>query len=419
MLQALGRLAAVFGSGRPSGDDGRLWGRPALGLQARSGVPVTSASVLQLDVVQAVLENIGGAISTLPVVVFRRAEDGTRTIDRAHPLHTLLNDRPNRWQTAQEFKDDAIRHLAFHRNAYARIVGEGAVPVAALEPIHPERVTRIERDGQGRTYYTVAGLGGAPAEILRDDLMWHLRRAPLTVDGLRGLSVVETGRETFGRAIGVREYGDDFFANGGASGGVLEHPGRFADKAAQDQFLETWREGGTGRNRHRDRLLLNGVKYSPLSVKNNEAQFLETIANSDIQVCRLWNMPPHRIGILDRATLSNIEQQSIDYVVYTLAPWICGFEQGAERDLAFDLDGAGGVSVEINVAGLLRGDLTARYKAYAQGRQWGWLSVNEIRKLENMNSIGGDGDTYLQPKNMGDAADGPDDDGGSPLTPRE
>lgn len=406
MLETLGRIAtALTGRSRPPEHENRMWSGAGHAVASRSGVPVTTSAVLQLDVVQAVLENLGGAISTLPVVVFRRGSDGSRTIDREHPLHSLLNDRPNARQTAQEFKDETVRHLAFHRNAYARVISEGAAPVAELVPIHPERVTRIERDARGRVYYTVRGLGLSPDEVLRDDAVWHLRRAPLTLDGLRGLSVVETGREVFGRAIGVREYGDDFFANGGHGGGTLEHPGRFSDKDQQRDFLDVWREGGTGRNRHKDRLLLNGVKYTPLSVKNNEAQFLETIANSDIQVCRLWNMPPHRIGILDRATLSNIEQQSIDYVVYTLAPWICGLEQGAERDLAYDLSGNADVSVEINVAGLLRGDVTARYKAYSQGRQWGWLSVNDIRKSENMNSIGDEGDTYLQPKNMGDAAD--------------
>jgi HK97 family phage portal protein len=412
MLHMIGRLAASLpgldGWRRPDPNTERLWSS-GTAYTSRAGVPVSTASVMQLDVVQSVLENLGGAVSTLPVVIYRRDPDGERVQDRTNPLHALLNDRPNRRQSAQEFRDAQTRHLAFYRNAYTRVRGEGAIPVTELEPIHPERIVAIEQDEQGRVYYRVRSLGLAPDEILRDDAMWHIRKAPLTQDGLRGLSVVETGRETFGRAIGVREYGDDYFANGGASGGTLQHPGKFASKVDQTHFLDTWREGGTGRNRHKDRLLLNGVTYTPISVKNNEAQFLETIANTDIQVCRLWNMPPHRVGILDRATLANIEQQSIDYVVYTLAPWICAWEQAAERDLAFDLDGSGTVHVEINVAGLLRGDLTARYKAYAAGRQWGWLSVNDIRHLENFNTIGTDGDIYLQPKNMGDAGDELDD----------
>lgn len=409
ITNAIGRLAAMV---MPERDrekmarDPRIWG--GAHIVSRSGVPVSAMAVRQLDTVQSVLENLGGAISSLSVVTFRIAPDGSRQPDRDDPLHTLLNDRPNRRMTAQEFRDEQIRHLAFDRNCYTRVVGDGAVPVAELHPIHPDRILRIETDGRGRVFYRVRGLGTSPDEWLRDDALWHIRKAPLTADGLRGLSVVETGREVFGRALGVREYGDDFFANGGMSGGTLSHSGNFKDKEQQAHFLDTWREGGTGRNRHKDRLLLNGVTYAPVTVKNNEAQFLETIGNTDIQVCRIWNMPPHRIGILDRATLSNIEQQSLDYVIYTLAPWICAFEQAAERDLAHDLygDGRGPLHVEINVSSLLRGDIKTRYEGYARARQWGWLSVNDIRRLENQNSIGPGGDRYLEPMNMQGAGNG-------------
>ncbi|HVL73328.1 MAG TPA: phage portal protein [Beijerinckiaceae bacterium] len=405
-MQSLFRLAAslVPGWQRPKPTDERVWtGAP--GPLSRAGVPVSSEAVLQLDVVQAVQENLGGVVSSLPVGVFRRGPDGEREPDRAHRLHVLLNDRPNPRQTAQEHFDEQQRHLSTWRNAYARLVpADDGHPIGAIEPIHPSRLVKIERGEGGRVFYTFSGLGTATQEVLRDDQVWHVRKAPLTVDGLRGVPVWESAREVFGRAIAVREYGADFFRNSGLSGGVLEHPGTFKDKEARAEFLEAWREGGTGANRHRDRLLLHGVKYNQLVVKNNEAQFLETAAATDVQVCRLWNMPPHRVGILDRATFSNIEQQSIDYVVYTLAPWICAWEQAAHRDLLIGEE-QDTHFVEINVAGLLRGDLAARYKAYAVARQWGWLSVNDIRRLENQNGIGPDGDIYLQPLNMGEAGD--------------
>ena len=149
-------------------------------------------------------------------------------------------------------------------------------------------------------------------------------------------------------------------------------------------------------------MLLNGVKYARQAVANDESQFLETLKEVSIKLCRLWNMPPHMAGILDKATFSNIEQQSTEYVVYTLAPYIAGIEQAAWFDLLIGED-QDEYFVEFNVAGLLRGDFKTRMMGYAQGRQWGWLSVNDIRRLENQPGIGPEGDQYLVPLNMGPA----------------
>ena len=146
-------------------------------------------------------------------------------------------------------------------------------------------------------------------------------------------------------------------------------------------------------------MLLNGVRYNRQAVQNDEAQFLETLKEVSIKLCRLWNMPPHMAGILDKATFSNIEQQSTEFVVYTLAPYLVAIEQAASRDLLLG-DDRDGYFVEFNVAGLLRGDFKTRMQGYAWGRQWGWLSVNDICRLENMPTIGPAGDVYLVPLNM-------------------
>lgn len=377
----------------------RFWGAVASATMA--GQNVTSESALQLDVVQSTLGRLAGTISTLPMMVFERLPDGSKRPATEHPLYELLHGEPNRYQTAQEYREEQVGHLTWWRNAYSVIhPSDAGDPVGSLEQIHPSRVAKIERRSDGRVYYTVNRLAPASGQdIYRDDEMWHIRKAPLTVDGLRGQYMWESSRETFGRAQAVEQFGALYFKNGGSGGGVLKHPGSFKSKEDEEAFLSAWRNGGSGLNRHRDRLLLYGVDYTPFAVNNDEAQFIETMKEVSIKLCRLWNMPPHMVGILDRATFSNIEQQSTEFVVYTLAPWIAALEQAARKDLLIG-DDKKKYFVEFNVAGLLRGDFKTRMQGYAWGRQWGWISVNDVRRLENMPPIGPAGDRYLEPMNM-------------------
>lgn len=406
------RLAA-FIAGRQAGDpraaDERYWSQGGLQASA-SGVVVTLENALQLGPVQTVLEGLASPISTLPLGVFRKDRDGAAEKVKEHPVHALFSIRPNAWQTAQEFRDELVRQLAFRRNAYAEIVpGPDGEPVGALEPIHPDRVILIERR-DGRVWYTIApaaGGRGGGQRVLRDDQVWHIRKAPLDASGLRGLPMHETAREVFGRAIAVTEYGSRFFRNSGRAGGIIKHPGRFETKEDEAAFLESWHAASTGANAHRDRILKFGLDYKPGEMKNNEAQFLETEAAADIRIFGLWNFPPHRASRLERANLANVEQMGIDFVVYTLAPYIAAIEQAIGRDLLNLGAGEAGLYAEHNVAGLLRGDAKSRFAAYATARQWGWLSVNDIRGLENLPGIGPAGDRYLEPANMIEAGDDP------------
>jgi HK97 family phage portal protein len=285
------------------------------------------------------------------------------------------------------------------------VIGEGGADygLGRLDIMHPRRLARIERGFDGRLYYTfnppstIAQGERLAAQTYREDAIWHLRGNPLCEDGLLGEPIYRTARDVFARAVAVHEYGDIWFANNGQSGGTLEHPGTFKDKADRAEFLENWRAAGTGRNRHKDRLLTHGVKYNPIKVTNAEAQLLETEKAADIAIFGLWSFPPHRAGRMDRATFSNIEQQSLDFVVYCLTPLAIAIEQAAERDLLLDNDD-GSLFVEFNFAGLLRGDLKTRYAAYLIGRQGEWLSANDIRRLENMSPRNDPaGDDYKNP----------------------
>ena len=378
-------------------NDPRFWGGDTTASQ--SGQAVTAETAMQLDVVQAVLTRLAGTISTLPMMVFERLDNDERKPAKDHPLYRILHDAPNARQTAQEFRDEQERHLAFYRNCYSEIIpGADGHPIGSLEPIHPDRMIEVKMTGAGVSY-RFRSLDGVSERTLHADRIWHIRKAPLTVNGLQGRPMHQTARETFGRAQAVEQFGAMYFANGGSGGGIIKFPGTFKDKEAQTNFLEAWRSGGAGLNRHKDRLLLGGAEYTPFKVDNDEAQFIETLKLVSLKLARLWNMPPHMVGIMDNATFTNIEQQSTEYAVHTLSPDIAAWEQAAQRDLLIG-DDQQKFFIEINVAGLLRGDFKTRWQSYAWGRQWGWLSINDVRRLENLPSIGEEGDEYLTPMNM-------------------
>lgn len=390
-------------------DDARWWGvhNPV----SVAGQVVTCETGLQHWAVQATLEALASPISSLPLMVFERLDDDRRRPAREHPAYRLLHDGAGR-MTAQERRDEQARTLAWWRNSYEIIhPARDGGPLGELEWIHPSRLREIKRGADGWLYYSFNRLApDVGADTYREDMVHHVRKAPLTVDGLRGRPVWETARETLGRAQAVEAFGALFFANGSHGGGILKHPGNFRSKEDEQSFLESWRAGGSGANRFRDRLLKFGVDYKEPATTNEDSQFLESKKQAGLEVAALWNMPPHRVGMLERATNNNIEQQSIEFVVYTLGPWLAALEQAARRDLLIGADQQR-YFVEFNVAGLLRGDLKARWAAYFQGRQGGWLSINDVRRLENMNPIGAEGDVYETALNMKPAGQPADNSG--------
>lgn len=428
LLSGLGRglrMVADSFDGAPARDmnDPQYWADFGGGMSV-AGVAVTDGSVSQLGAVQAVRYGLSSALSSLPVMVYRRGAKGAKTPLPDHPLTWLLGSRPNDQNSPAEFIGELAWHLSYYRNAYCRILppndrlGPNSYGLGGLELIHPRRLSLVQRGFDGRIYYTfnppATIVQGAQlkAETYRDDEIWHLRGNPLREDGLLGEPIFHTAKNVFGRAIAVHEYGDIWFANSGQSGGTLEHPGTFKDKEDRKAFLEAWREAGVGRNRHKDRLLTHGVKYQPIKVTNSEAQLLETEDAADTAVFGLWSYPPHRAGRLKRSTNNNIETQGGEFVTYCLAPLAIAIEQGAERDLLLDNED-GSLFVEFNFASLLRGDLKTRYAAYLMGRQGEWLSANDVLRVENMSPRTDEGgDDYKNPltKDSGAAA-GADGDG--------
>lgn len=358
---------------------------------------VSAASVQQIPEVYACLTVLSQTIAALPLGTFKRKPDGSKEKADAHPIAALLKSRPNKLQTAFEFRAQMTWDLVLHRNAFAEIVEGARGPVDQLVRLDPETVWMVKLPGSTGYVWEVRDGAGARRRI-DPEFMFQLRATPLTSDNILGRSLIQDGAPTFARALALQDYARRFFENDATPGGVIEIPGRFTKELAAE-FKEKWQNQFTGKNRHKVGVLDGGAKFSPIPLQNDKAQFIETYREVALQLLRFWRMPPHKVGMLERATNNNIEHQGLEFVTDTLLPWLVAWEQAISRDLIIASDY---YFAEHNVAGLLRGDVKARYEAYRIGREWGWLSANDVRALENMNPIDS-GDAYLQPLNMGPA----------------
>ena len=385
-------------SRRPRADgrnpDSEFWYGP-VSKPTAAGVSVTTERALQLTVVYDCVQVLSQTIGALPHAIFERARDGSKTRKDDHPLATVLRD-PNPETTDVEFFGQMVFDLATEGNAFVEPRGGDRGPISELWRLDPQR-TRVERLSDGSKRFVETGASGSDRQ-LTEDQVWHLRLFPHTHDGLRGMSPVHAGREAIAAAIAVQDFAARFFQNDCTPPFVLEHPSHFASGPDRESFLEAVKRWWGGSRRHSPGLLEHGIKLNRVGVNNDEAQFLETKNALDHSLARIWHMPPHKVGLMDKATFSNIEQQALEFVTDTLLPWLKLIERSVAKHLMLGRDAERFV-FEFNVAGLLRGDLVTRYQAFAQGRQWGWLSVNDVRKLENMNPVAG-GDAYLTPLNM-------------------
>ena len=364
-----------------------------IGSASPAGVNVTEAAALKVPAVYDCLQTIADPIATLPLVFFRRGAAGTKKPVEAHPLAALLRERPNPWTTAAEFRGQMQWDLGLHHKAFAEIRPGPSGPIGTLHRLPPLQVQAEWRDGEA--WYIVQH--GGVQRRLHDSQIWHLRAPPFMPDGLNTWGKLETARDAIGKAIAVQAYGARFFKNNTQGGGVIENEFGFKDDTARRNFLASWRHQRGGAHAHRDSVLEKGMKYQRGGATNVESQFIDAQKEAALDIARYWHVQPHKIGILDRATFSNIAEQSIEFVQDTLLPWLVIWEQAIKRDLIL-LDPT--LYAEFNVLGLLRGAIKARFEAYAKARNGGWLSVNDIRKLENMEPIGPEGDEYIRPMNM-------------------
>jgi len=395
-----GRLVEIFG-----------------GRQSVTGVAVNQESSLAIPAVYAAVRVITDNVAVLPIMLHRRIEGGKeRATD--HPLYRLLHDEPNPWMTPFTFKETLQGHLLLWGNAYAEIVRDGSGQPVALWPLRPPDVQKIQRTASGDLLYTYrvpsgggsgvsgqnGGTGDGTAATKRagelveipQRNMFHLRG--LSSDGIIGYSPITLHREALGLALAAEEYGARFFGNNASPGGVLQTKARLSDQAAT-RLKESWEGAHRGLTEaHRVAILEEGVEWKQVGLPPGDAQFIETRKFQLTEISRLFRVPPHKINDLDRATYSNIDKLEQAFALDGVLPWLVRWEEQITKDLLLPRDRAT-YFAEFKMDAQWRADIKTRYEAYGMGRQWGWLSPNDIREFENMNPIEG-GDEYLSPINM-------------------
>ena len=352
-----------------------------------AGKRVNERSAMQMTAVYSCVRILAEAVAGLPLHLYRYKEDGGKEKAIDHPLYLLLHDEPNPEMSSFVFRETLMTHLLLWGNAYAQIIRNGKGEVIALYPLMPDRMT-VDRDSKGQLYYEyTVSMDDAPTvkgSLVRLHPSDVLHIPGLGFDGLVGYSPIAMAKNAIGMAIACEEYGAKFFANGAAPGGVLEHPGVLKDPS---KVRESWNSVYRGvSNAHKIAVLEEGMKYQQIGIPPEEAQFLETRKFQINEIARLYRIPPHMVGDLDKSSFSNIEQQSLEFVKYTLDPWVIRWEQSLQRSLLLPGE-KGKYFIKLNVDGLLRGDYQSRMNGYAVGRQNGWFSANDIREMENMNPI--------------------------------
>ncbi|MBQ7293843.1 MAG: phage portal protein [Clostridia bacterium] len=352
-----------------------------------SGKRVTEQSAMQMTAVYSCVRILSEAVAGLPLHLYKYNDKGGKEKAIEHPLYRILHDEPNPEMTSFIFRETLMTHLLLWGNAYSQIIRNGKGEIVALYPLMPNKM-KVDRDENGVLYYEYTH-SSDEADTMKNTTVrlssYDVLHIPgLGFDGLVGYSPIAMAKNAIGMAIACEEYGAKFFANGAAPSGVLEHPGVIKDpQRVRDSWQSTY--GGTA-NSHRVAVLEEGMKYTPISISPEQAQFLETRKFQINEIARIFRVPPHMVGDLEKSSFSNIEQQSLEFVKYTLDPWVIRWEQALSRAL-FTEEEKTSMFIKFNLEGLLRGDYVSRMNGYATARQNGWMSANDIRELENLDLI--------------------------------
>lgn len=368
-----------------------------------AGVQIEHSNALEISAVIACVRVLSDSIASLPLKLYER-DGAARTEARMHPLYRVLHDMPNTVMTSFTFREVLMLHLALWGNFYAEIVRDQGGNVQSLWPIPPNKVLVEFYSDQGvtrRRYHVQYG-----EIVLSDAEVLHI--PGLGYNGYIGLSPISLARDTLGLAKATELYGSKFFANDATPGGILTHPGNLKSEESIKRLKADWQNlHQSASNARRIAVLEEGMDFKQIGIPPEDSQFLETRKFQVAEIARIFRVPPHMIADVDRSTSwgTGIEQQTMGFVTYTLRPWLVRIEQAITAQLLRGREPER-YYPEFSVEGLLRGDTSSRYQAYATARQWGWMSINEIRRSENMEPVPDDqgGDLYISPLNMAPAS---------------
>ncbi len=355
---------------------------------SKTGVQVSEDNALTFSAVYAAVRIISETIASIPLNVYK-ADGETRVKAIGHPIQKLLAEQPNSVSSTFTFRECMAANLVLHGNSYAKIEMNGAGRPVSLTPLNPLLVEVKIVDGE-KVYIFDKKHTYLDYEVL------HF--VGLSFNGLTGKSPITVAREAVAIGLAAQEYGARFYSNGANTGGVITAPGRL-DNEIIKRLKASWNRAQAGNaNSHSTAILEEGMKYEKIGLDPEAAQFLQSRKFQVNEIARIFRIPPSYLADLENSsTRANVEQQSIVFVRDCLQPYVRRMEVELNRKL-FREDESNYYAY-FTLEGLMRGDQKARYEAYATARQWGWLSVNDIRDLENLNPVEG-GDVYLQPLNM-------------------
>lgn len=364
-----------------------------------SGVHVSEETAMHYSAFFAAVRVISEDVAGLPLPLYERLPRGKRRATE-HPLYPILHDVANPYMTSMQLRETLQGHAMTWGNGVAYIERNGAGEVDSLWPLRPDRleIKMMElEDGRFKVGYKYRPPNGTPTVLLPDEVL-HI--AGLGYDGVRGYSIVHHARQSIGLGLATEQYGAAFFGNGSRPGGVLKTDGQLSEPARL-RMKADWENLHRGVERsHRVAILEEGTSWQSIGIPPEDAQFLETRKFQVTDMARWMRVPPHKLGDLERATFSNIEQQDLDYLKSALRSWLVRWEQAITLRLLTPPE-RGRFFAEHLVDGLLRGDIKSRYEAYAIARNWGWMNADDIREKENFNPLpDGKGEVYLVPLNM-------------------
>lgn len=362
-----------------------------------AGVFVTPETAMRVAAVYSCVRVLSETLASLPLVVYRRKPDGGKEVAKNHWLSPMLGRSPNGWMTSFEWREMAMAHMCLRGVTYTRVIADRSGKRQFI-PLHPDRVRCFMLDN-GQLAYKVQQQNGSEITLLQDEV---LRIPFMTFDGITPITPVQAQRETIGAAIATQEHSNRFWANDARpTGGWIEMEGDFKDESARKSFRDQWHENSSGANRHKVQFLKKGMTYHPFSMSMVDAQYIESQKMQRSQIAGIYRVPPHFIGDMEKTSFASVEQQSLDFVVHTMNPWITRWEQALEAGLLTEAE-QNEYAIRFSVDSLLRGDATARANYFRTAILTGWLNRNEVREIENRNKADGL-DEFLAPLNMAPA----------------
>lgn len=380
----------------------------SVGAGSASGQNVTADSALKLSVVYACIKALAETVASLPLMLYERDGDSKKPAPN-HPMYDLVHNAPNDYQTSYEWREGLVANLNLRGNTINQKVQKGSGRIEQLIPLNPANVT-MRREGSA-LWYDYKHEDGKE-EKFPSDKIWHVKNMPISCnangnlpEGIWGASPIQIARDTIGLALSADDYGSRFFANMAQTGMALKFPpGVKLGDSAREFLKNSLAEYSKPENKFKSIILEDGGDLTKIGMSNEDSQFLESRQFSVEEIARIYRVPPILIGHpTNTMTFASAEQIFLAFVVFTIRPLCVRFEQSMNQFLLSKKDRAK-YFFEFNLAGLLRGDLSSRYAAFQVARTGGWLNVDEIRAMENLNPLpDGKGKIYLEPLNMKEA----------------